>query len=234
MMVRITLARLALPIALLTFGASARADEAGAHLPETEPVPPSQVVNTASEATTSSQAEATSGFTLEVSLGYGGSTERVLQVELEPYGAQLRLELGYRFRQRARIGAYVEYGFGRSISQRYAPVLRDPFEFTAEASSVSAGGTIGYDVRLYFLLLRYSLGMGFTRLGWDFRDVPPGGILGFSTNKGSQFSFHIAPSLALLWPVGRFEVGLGFDYLVQTANQVPAGVVGKLMVGVTL
>lgn len=232
-MAPIRLARLALCLALLAFDASARADQPAAGA-EPEQPPPSSAHTAPSDATAGSETEDAAGFTLQLGLGYGSSTQRVLQVKVEPYGAQLRLDLGYRFRHYGRVGVYVEYGFGQAVEQSYQPVLGDPFEFTAEASSVNSGASIGYDVPVYFLLLRYSIEIGFTRLGWDFKDVRRRGIPGFATDKGSQFSFHIAPSLALLWPVGHFEYGLGFSYLVQTADKVPAGVAGKLTVGVAL
>ena len=164
--------------------------------------------------------------------GYGGNTQHAYRVELEPYGASFGVEPGLIWKNGARLGAYTTYSLGREVPQRYEPLVRRDFDLTTEASSLHAGLSFGYDLPLYFLVLRYSLGLGFTRLSWDFDTRRP--ILGFWSAQGTAFGFHVAPGVALLWPTGLFECGLGFDYMVQSQDQLPSGALGRLLVGVKL
>jgi hypothetical protein len=40
--------------------------------------------------------------------------------------------------------------------------------------------------------------------------------------------------VTVLWPLGRFECGLGMRYLVQVADEIPSGLLGELLLGVAL
>jgi hypothetical protein len=92
---------------------------------------------------------------------------------------------------------------------------------------------VGYDVPVYFLIVRYSLGLGATSMTWDFGDVDPARVR-YGDVSNPNVGFHLSPGLALLWRPGLFETGIGFDYLVQTNGTIPNGFVGKVLVGVKL
>ena len=95
------------------------------------------------------------------------------------------------------------------------------------------GLELGYDIPLYVLILRHSVGLGVTSMKWDFGGVDPR-RLRFDDVSNPNVGFHVAPGAALLWPHGLFEGGVGFDYLIQIKDALPSGFVGKLLVGVKL
>lgn len=175
-----------------------------------------------------------SGFELLASVAYGASTGRVAGLELEPYGATFGIEPGYIWGTGFRLGVYFDYGVGRAIEQHQQPRSGSGFNFTADTSSLITGLSLGYDLKLYFLVLRYTLDLGLSRMSWDLSGIPVGTLLGLTPEHGSDLGFHLAPGLSVLWPFGRFECGLGVEYLVQTADLIPAGILGKLLLGVRL
>lgn len=158
---------------------------------------------------------------------------KVRRLDLSPYGASVGLDAGYTFRFGFRLGAYFGYSFGRSVTQQTDPLIGAPFEFTADASSVNTGISVGYDVPLHFLLLRYSLGMGVTSMSFDFGSVNPRRVR-FDDVSNPNVGFHFAPGATLLWPYGLFEAGIGFDYFIQVNTTLPFGFAGKLLAGVRL
>jgi hypothetical protein len=175
-------------------------------------------------------------FELLARVGYGASTGKVYGIELEPYAATFGVESGYVFANGLRFGAYLDFGLGRSVSQPYQTNAGASFELKPKSSSINAGASFGYDLWLYFLVLRYTLNLGFTSLSWDMGDIPGGAILEYSgtATSGSKVGFHVAPGLALLWSIGPFECGLGFDYFAQADFHIPSGFLGKLLLGVAL
>jgi hypothetical protein len=172
-------------------------------------------------------------FEILVSAGYGASTKDVRRLEIAPYGPLVGLDVGYTFRPGLRFGAVAGYGFGHSVSQRYDPVVGDDFDVNAESSSFSAGLSVGWDVPLHELYLRYGLSLGGTWMSWSFDGAEPGFIDLYAAESPSA-GFFAAPGLKLLVPLQRFECGIGFDYVIQTNEAIPSGFLGQLYVGVKL
>jgi hypothetical protein len=170
------------------------------------------------------------GFEL-LAVGSVGTSTWIPELRIDPYGAGIGLDAGYVFGFGFRIGAYVGYGLGRTITQDYAGVLGAPGTVTTSASNVGFGVSVAYDMPLYGLLLRYSLGLGATVIDWSVRPPLVGrGLLRNDPTSG----FHVAPAVTLLWPIGRYECGAGVRYLIQVADTMPDGIVGELLMGVRL
>jgi len=171
------------------------------------------------------------GIDLMVTGGYGATTDhRSLGLDLAPYGASVGLDVGYAWSFGLRIGAYGEYSVGRSIAQTYNPLVGRPFDLDADTSSVSTGLSVGWDVPIHPLVLRYSVGAGLTVMHTDFGPRQDRTLHGESPNKG----FHLLPGAALLWPHDWFQGGVGFRYLVQVNDAIPSGFLGELILGARL
>jgi len=179
-------------------------------------------------------ATSVAGFDLLVAAGYGQSTENPYGNELEPYGATFGIDAGYTWSFGLRLGAYLDYGLGRALTQERMPLIGRDNELKTDAWSLSTGLALGHDLSLRFLILRYSWSFGMTWLNWDFDTSSRSLIRGYPSMKGSSFGFHMAPGLAVLWPFGRFTCGVGFDYFIQVKDQIPLGILSKLLVGVKL
>jgi hypothetical protein len=175
-------------------------------------------------------------FELLARAGYGSSTGKVYGIELQPYAATFGVESGYVFANGLRLAAYLDFGLGRSVNQPYETRGGTTIELAAKTSSLNAGVSFGYDLWLYFLVLRYTLNVGFTSLSWDFGDTPGSAILDYAgqATHGSKLGFNVAPGLTALWSIGPFECGLGFDYFAQIEDRIPSGFLGKVLVGVML
>lgn len=173
------------------------------------------------------------GFNILLTLGYGKSTDEVYGLQLEPYAFGFGLDFGYTWAFGFRLGGYASYSPGRDITQKVTPLGGVAVEVTSDTTSVSGGLSIGYDVPLYFLILRHTVNLGMSWMSWDFgeRPWPP---LGLTAGETSTVGFNVVPGLTLLWPYGKFECGLGFDYFVQTNFKLPNAAVGKLVVGLKL
>ena len=195
-----------------------------------EPPPPATAPTSPSGAAATA-APSLARFEVLASVGYGAATE-IKSLETNPYAFSLGFDAGYTWDFGLRLGAELIYGFGRSIPQTFV-YRRGEIELTAESSTLTAFVTVGYDLWLRFLILRYSLGMGLTHMEWDLGELE-GTIGGYAAPSGSSNGFVFAPGLAVLWPYQLFEVGLGFDYLFQAATTNPSGFVGQLLLGVKL
>jgi opacity protein-like surface antigen len=171
------------------------------------------------------------GFEALASVGYGTVTE-LEQLELQPYGPAFGLDVGYTWEIGVRVGVELSYGLGRETSQTYERRRREA-ELTSDGESFTGVVSIGYDLWLRFLILRYSLGLGATWVSWKLTNVQ-GSFAGYAAPEGSKASFVFAPGLTLLWPYEHFECGLGFDYFFQAEAQAPSGIVGQLLVGMKL
>jgi hypothetical protein len=169
------------------------------------------------------------GFEVLASAGYGASTADVFGVEMAPYGASFGLDLGYGLRSGFRVGASAVYGLGRKLEQRRASRSGDDIDLEVDASSLSVGVSLGYDVPLYFLALRSSLVLGGTFMRWSL-GAPPDSVFADASTSPSA-GFFCAPGLALIWPRRVFEWGVGFDYYVQANAAIPPGLSGKLIMG---
>jgi hypothetical protein len=173
------------------------------------------------------------GFNILATLGYGKSTDEVYGLQLEPYAFSVGLDFGYTWAMGFRLGGYASYSPGRDVSQAVTPLGGTELDVTIATQSVSGGLSIGFDVPLYFLILRHTVNLGVTWMDWDFGERPwP--ELGLSTESSSTIGFNVVPGLTVLWPLGMFECGIGFDYFVQTNFKLPNAAVGKLVIGVKL
>jgi hypothetical protein len=175
-----------------------------------------------------------SGVEVLASVAYGASTSRIGDLELEPYGVMLGLDFGYGFRSGLRLGGYLGYGFGRSVTQRRQVLGDIDYEFTADASSFLGAVSIAYDVPLHFLVLRYSLNLGGVAMRWDLGGAPPGSFFDDADSESPAVGLYAAPGATLFFRKGTFQAGIGFDYLVQTNGAIPTGFVGELLAGVRL
>lgn len=185
-------------------------------------------------ATASSSHGLLAGFDILAVAGYGYSTTKVNGLEIEPFGGMFGLDIGYTFNSGFRLGARTSYGLGRSIAQNYDQLLRDDIPLTSDASSLTTALTIGYDLKVYALVLRHSIGIGFNWLKWDLGDIPYTSFAGYSPMKGSMFGGLIDPSLALLWQTSHFQCGVSIHYFVPFTEQVPGALVTEALVGVRL
>lgn len=165
--------------------------------------------------------------------GYGANTTDVRGMGLAPYGATFGLDAGFTFRYGLHLGAFGTYSAGKTTQEHRDPILGKAFDFEADTSAVSAGLNVGWDVPLHVLVLRYSVGLGFTSMKWDFGNVDAGDVR-YGDAKNPSLGFQFAPGAALLFPHGKFVGGLGFDYLVQANGTIPSAFIGKALVGVKL
>src|SRR6478735_768106 len=173
------------------------------------------------------------GFDILATAGYGAHTSTFVDLELAPYGASFGVDLGYSWRSGFRLGGYFFHSLGHTLPQHREPLVGRPVDFTAEASSVNGGLSLGWGVPLYCFALRYKLSLGVTSMRWRFHDVSAA-VAGFGDDTSPSTGFHIAPGVALLWPYGKFEGGVGFEYLAQIKDTIPSGFIGTLFVGVKL
>jgi hypothetical protein len=174
------------------------------------------------------------GFELLASIGYAPATAKIGDTELQPYGASFGLDFGYSFRSGFRVGGVVGYGLGRAVKQRHEATLGRDFDLSADSSILNIATSLGYDVPLFFLTLRYTVNFGVSVMWWDFGDVPPQSVFGYITSDSPTPGVFVAPGLTLLWKHQALECGVGFDYIVQSNDAIPPGFLGELLVGVKL
>ena len=174
------------------------------------------------------------GFDILASVAYGAATSHSFGIDLEPYSATFGLESGYTWKRGPRLGVYCHYGLGGTRSQTYTPRFGAPVEIENESSVLVAGLSLGFDLPIHMLVLRYTLGLGVSWMKWDFGEAPVLPLGEFPRSSGTNIGFHVSPGLTLLWPIHIFEVGLGFDYVIQTEDAIPPGILSKLLIGVEL
>ncbi|MEI9935790.1 MAG: hypothetical protein WDO69_01065 [Pseudomonadota bacterium] len=173
------------------------------------------------------------GFDLLATAGWGVSTGNVVQLELAPYGASFGIDVGYIWSSGFRLGGYFARSLGHSVLQHRDPRIGREYDFGADTSSLSGGLSLGWDVPLYFLALRYTLGFGVSSMRWDFQKISANSVK-FGDGSSPSIGVHVAPGVALLWRYHWFEAGAGFEYFAQVKDTIPSGFVGKLLVGVKL
>lgn len=173
------------------------------------------------------------GFDVLATAGWGAHTGKIVHLELAPYGASFGIDLGYTWSSGFRLGGYFFRSLGRSVHQPGETPSGRAYEFTADTSSLNGGLSLGWDVPLDQLVLRYQLGMGVTAMAWDLRGTSPR-TENFGDDSSPSLGVHLAPGVSLLWPYGLFEGGLGFEYLAQIKDTIPSGFIGTLLVGVKL
>ncbi|MEI9947492.1 MAG: hypothetical protein WDO74_00530 [Pseudomonadota bacterium] len=173
------------------------------------------------------------GFDVLASVGWGSSTGNTLQLELAPYGASFGVGVGYTWSAGFRLGGYLARSLGHTVLQHREPFIGPASEFSAATSSLNGGLSVGWDVPLYAFVLRYTLGFGVTAMRWEFQGVSAKSV-NFGDGSSPSLGVHVAPGVALLWPCGWFEGGVGFEYLAQVNDVIPSGFVGQLLIGVKL
>jgi opacity protein-like surface antigen len=196
-------------------------------LAQTAPVPESP----ASSPAVDPKPTGLAGFELLASVGYGTVTE-IKGLKTNPYGPAFGFDAGYTFDMGFRLGLEFSYGLGRAVPQTYE-YRNGEIDLTAESNTATVFLSIGYDLWLQFLILRYSVGLGATWMSWELGELE-GVVGGYAAPSGSAVGFVFVPGLAVLWPFRMFEVGLGFDYQFQARTENPSGIVGQLLVGIKL
>lgn len=202
-----------------------------AHAAEPAPTAATSADTPGAAAASADSRASLAGFRVLASAGYGASTTKFRHLDLTPYATTFGLDVGYTFRVGLSVGGYFEYSLGGSKLQHRDPLIGRTVDFTADASSLHGGLTIGWDVPIYVLVLRYKLGFGISSMKWNFGSAPET-VYHYESWSNPTTSFHFAPGLAVLYERALFEGGIGFDYFVQTSGTIPAGAVGKLLVGV--
>jgi hypothetical protein len=178
-------------------------------------------------------APALEGWYLLATGGYGASTQNARSMDLAPYGLSFGLDAGYTFAFGLHAGAYFDYSLGHTTAQQRDPLIGREFDYDADTAALNAGVSIAYDVPLYALVLRYKLGLGVTSMSWDFGDVDASDVF-YGDVSQPNVGVHVAPGAALLWPLGGFVAGAGFDYLAQVNRSIPSAFLGQLLIGVKL
>jgi len=195
--------------------------------------PPGDAAQTSAPGTdpTARAGSSVQGFDVLASAGWGASTTPIGNLELAPYGASFGIDLGYTWAFGFRLGAHFDDSLGHGVVQPRDPRVGRDFEFTADTSSLNGGLSVGWDLRLDALLLRYSLRVGVTAMYWDFEGISARRVT-FEDTSSPSVGVNVAPGVALLWPYRWVEAGIGFEYLAQANGAIPSGLVGKLLVGV--
>jgi hypothetical protein len=140
------------------------------------------------------------GFEVLGTLGYGVA---VGDMEIEPYDVMVGLELGYTLPFGLRIGTDASYGFGRRIEQ----TLSTGRVVVTDASSITWGGSVGYDLLLSSFRLRGAVDSGVIIYNFE-GAVTPGA------------AYYIGPKVALIWQYRAFELGLQSKYWVSVDHGV--------------
>jgi len=203
----------------------------GAHAAHAEPATASAAPAPAEPAPSGKPGVA--GFGVLLVGGYGASTTSVRGMSLAPYGATFGLDAGFTFPFGLRLGAYGNYSLGSTTNEHRDPILGQAFDFKADTSNLTAGLSVGWDVPMSCLVLRYGMGLGFTSMKWDFGGVDAADVR-YGDAKNPSTGFQFAPGATVLWPHGKFQGGVGFDYVVQANGTIPSGFIGKLVAGVKL
>ena len=198
---------------------------------EPAPLPPAPAAPVAAPAAPA--APQLAGFMALATGGYGASTTSVRGMGLAPYGATFGLDAGFTFRFGLHLGAFGAYSMGKTTNEHRDPIIGQAFDFKADTSNLTAGLSVGWDVPMSCLVLRYGMGLGFTSMKWDFGGVDAADVR-YGDAKNPSTGFQFAPGATVLWPHGKFQGGVGFDYVVQANGTIPSGFIGKLVAGVKL
>jgi len=174
------------------------------------------------------------GFDILASLGYGNASAKVGDLELQPYGASFGLDLGYTFRGGFRLGGVFGYGLGRAVAQRRDAIVGRDVDVTADTSMLNMATSLGWDVPVSFLVLRYTVNLGASVMWWSFGDTPQKLIFRNFASTSPTVGVFVAPGVTALWNHDIFRCGLGFDYVVQSNDAIPPAFLGELLVGVKL
>jgi hypothetical protein len=142
------------------------------------------------------------GFEVLGTLGYGFAVGAPNSWnKADPFGVMVGLDLGYTLPFGLRIGTDLTYGFGRtSESTNWMGEV-----ITTHASSLTWGGSLGYDLLLSAFRLRGAVDSGATL---------------YYGEGGANWagSYYIGPRIALIWQYRAFELGLQSKYWVMPAG----------------
>jgi len=152
--------------------------------------------------------EKVEGFELLGTLGYGIGFRNLswANQEFDPYGLTVGLDFGYTWPFGLRIGTDAGYGFGRTIEQ----TRRTGEPVTTHASSITWGGSVGYDLLLSSFRLRGAADVGLLLL----------------LDEGSVAPWlYFGPKIALLWQYRGVELGVESRWMMWT-GAVQVGLMG--------
>ena len=150
------------------------------------------------------------GFELLGTLGYGIAFRDVTWAnqEFDPYGVTVGLDFGHTWPFGLRIGTDATYGFGRKLEQtRWTGEA-----VTTHASSLTWGGSLGYDLLLSSFRLRGAADVGLILL----------------LDEGSVSPWmYFGPRVALTWQYRGVELGLQSRWMMWIGTVQVGLVAGK-------
>ncbi|MEI9941692.1 MAG: hypothetical protein WDO69_31135 [Pseudomonadota bacterium] len=141
------------------------------------------------------------GFELLGTLGYGiffwDSTSNDNDRKVNPFGVTVGGDFGYTFPFGLRLGTDANYAFGRR--KEYTRWTGEVV--TTHASSITWGGSIGYDVSLSSFRFRGAADVGL--------------ILVLDEGSVSPW-MYFGPKIALTWQYGGVELGVQSRWMMWT------------------
>ena len=148
------------------------------------------------------------GFELLGTLGYGIAFRNLTwsNKEFDPYGVTVGGDFGYTWPFGLRLGTDASYAFGHRLEQ----TRLNGEVFTTHASSITWGGSIGYDLLLSSCRLRGAADVGLLLL----------------LDEGSAAPWlYFGPKIALAWQYRGVELGLESRWMMWT-GAVQVGLMG--------
>ena len=148
------------------------------------------------------------GFELLGTLGYGIAFRNLTwsNKEFDPYGVTVGGDFGYTWPFGLRLGTDAGYAFGHRLEQRRL----NGEVFTTHASSMTWGGSVGYDLLLSSFRLRGAADVGLLLL----------------LDEGSAAPWiYFGPKIALGWQYRGVELGLQSRWMMWT-GAVQVGLMG--------
>ena len=148
------------------------------------------------------------GFELLGTLGYGIAFRNLYwsNKEFDPYGVTVGGDFGYTWPFGLRLGTDAGYAFGHRIEQ---PRLNGEV-VTTHASSLTWGGSIGYDLLLSSFRLRAAADVGL--------------LLGLGEGSVAPW-IYFGPKIALGWQYRGVELGLQSRWMAWT-GAIQVGLMG--------
>lgn len=170
---------------------------------------------------------------LQIALDYSRSIADVYGLEVDPYRLGLGLSAGYFWPGGFGLSLNGNFYTGSTISQIYDPPLTQAtVDLNAKTQLFDFGLAASYDQPLGPILLRYSLGVSFGFMNWDFGPLPYTSIAGYSVPTGSAFVLSLDPGLAAIWPIGSFFAIARVHSRVSFSAELPNALGGTLGMGV--
>ncbi len=148
------------------------------------------------------------GFELLGTLGYGTAFRDLnsSNKEFDPFGVTVGADFGYTWPFGLRLGTDAGYAFGHRLEQQRL----NSEVYTTHVSSITWGGSIGYDLLLSSFRLRAAADVGLL-LAFDEGSVAPW--------------LYFGPKLAFVWQYRGVELGLQSRLMLWT-GAIQVGLMG--------